>query len=202
MTIADLIEYRLAQEMLVHPRRRDDGAARGRAASPASSAPASTRPTSRRPSTWRWCWATSSPTSRCWCACRPPDMLRDVFGVGAADDDHPATVSLRMIEDAGTGILLYVLLARRGPACSDGLGRRADRRRRVQAAAARLRPRRAGAGAPRRAHDPPADQPPAAASSASAATAWRSSSACRSGRRGAWSRCARRAAEGDRHEQT
>jgi 3,4-dihydroxy 2-butanone 4-phosphate synthase/GTP cyclohydrolase II len=35
-------------------------------------------------------------------------MLRDVFGVGAADTDHPATVSLRMIEDAGKGILLYV----------------------------------------------------------------------------------------------
>jgi len=36
------------------------------------------------------------------------DMLRDVFGVGAADTDHPATVSLRMIEEAGSGIMLYV----------------------------------------------------------------------------------------------
>ena len=36
------------------------------------------------------------------------DMMRDVFGVGAAEDDHPATVSLRMIEEAGKGILLYV----------------------------------------------------------------------------------------------
>jgi 3,4-dihydroxy 2-butanone 4-phosphate synthase/GTP cyclohydrolase II len=35
-------------------------------------------------------------------------MLRDVFGVGAADNDHPATVSLRMIEEAGKGIMLYV----------------------------------------------------------------------------------------------
>jgi 3,4-dihydroxy 2-butanone 4-phosphate synthase/GTP cyclohydrolase II len=35
-------------------------------------------------------------------------MLRDVFGVGAADTDHPATVSLRMIEEAGKGIMLYV----------------------------------------------------------------------------------------------
>ena len=36
------------------------------------------------------------------------DMLRDVFGVGAADTDHPAPVSLRMIEEAGKGIMLYV----------------------------------------------------------------------------------------------
>src|SRR4029079_7408376 len=36
------------------------------------------------------------------------DLLRDVFGVGAAPEDHPATVSLRMIEEAGSGILLYV----------------------------------------------------------------------------------------------
>jgi 3,4-dihydroxy 2-butanone 4-phosphate synthase/GTP cyclohydrolase II len=36
------------------------------------------------------------------------DMLRDVFGCGAAETDHPATVSLRMIEEAGKGILLYV----------------------------------------------------------------------------------------------
>jgi 3,4-dihydroxy 2-butanone 4-phosphate synthase / GTP cyclohydrolase II len=36
------------------------------------------------------------------------DLMRDVFGVGAAAEDHPATVSLRMIEDAGRGIMLYV----------------------------------------------------------------------------------------------
>jgi 3,4-dihydroxy 2-butanone 4-phosphate synthase/GTP cyclohydrolase II len=35
-------------------------------------------------------------------------MLRDVFGCGAAETDHPATVSLRLIEEAGRGILLYV----------------------------------------------------------------------------------------------
>jgi 3,4-dihydroxy 2-butanone 4-phosphate synthase / GTP cyclohydrolase II len=34
--------------------------------------------------------------------------LRDVFGATASDDDHAATVSLRMIEEAGAGILLYV----------------------------------------------------------------------------------------------
>ena len=35
-------------------------------------------------------------------------VLRDVFGAGASADDHPATVPLRMIEEAGKGILLYV----------------------------------------------------------------------------------------------
>ena len=34
--------------------------------------------------------------------------LRDVFGAAASEDDHAATVSLRMIEEAGAGILLYV----------------------------------------------------------------------------------------------
>ncbi len=35
--------------------------------------------------------------------------LRDVFGASPGDDDQAATVSLRMIEEAGAGILLYVL---------------------------------------------------------------------------------------------
>ena len=43
------------------------------------------------------------------------DVLRDVFGIGRAPDDHPATVSLRLIEEAGAGILLYVC-PRGGPA--------------------------------------------------------------------------------------
>jgi len=34
--------------------------------------------------------------------------LRDAFGAAASEDDHAATVSLRMIEEAGAGILLYV----------------------------------------------------------------------------------------------
>ena len=56
LTIADLIEYRLAHEMLVRPvaeskvRPRADGVS-------ASSGRSFTRPTSRRRSTWRWCWA-------------------------------------------------------------------------------------------------------------------------------------------------
>jgi 3,4-dihydroxy 2-butanone 4-phosphate synthase/GTP cyclohydrolase II len=36
-------------------------------------------------------------------------VLRDVFGAAASVDEHPATVPLRMIEEAGKGILLYIL---------------------------------------------------------------------------------------------
>ena len=35
-------------------------------------------------------------------------VLRDVLGASPFEDDHPATVPLRMIEEAGAGILLYV----------------------------------------------------------------------------------------------
>ena len=35
-------------------------------------------------------------------------VLRDVLGASPFEDDHPATVPLRMIEEAGEGILLYV----------------------------------------------------------------------------------------------
>src|SRR5262245_50904733 len=35
-------------------------------------------------------------------------VLRDVFGAAANPDEQPATVALRMIEEAGKGILLYV----------------------------------------------------------------------------------------------
>ena len=104
-------------------------------------------------------------------------VLRDVFGVGAADDDHPATVPLRMIEEAGKGILLYVFPRGRASLVDDfgraapGRGRRAGRRGVERAAL-----RDFGLGAQVLAHlgaqhDPPADQQPAAASSASAATA-------------------------------
>ena len=36
-------------------------------------------------------------------------VLRDVFGAAPSDGDHPAIVPLRMIEEAGAGILLYVI---------------------------------------------------------------------------------------------
>ena len=105
------------------------------------------------------------PTSRCWCACRRPACCA-TCSARRRHEGHPATVPLRMIEEAGKGILLYVFprgraslvddFQSRSPAApADASGKASHDR------AARLRSGRAGAGAPRRAQDPPADQQPA-----------------------------------------
>ena len=124
VTIADLIDYRLGQEMLVHAR-------------------AETRVWPRSGGVtgeFRACVYTTDVEETEYLALvlgdirsdepvlvrvQSADMMRDVFGVGAAEDDHPATVSLRMIEEAGKGIMLYVysrartsLLGRMGGAAS------------------------------------------------------------------------------------
>jgi 3,4-dihydroxy 2-butanone 4-phosphate synthase/GTP cyclohydrolase II len=107
VTIADLIDYRLGQEMLVHP-----------------VAETRVHPCSGGVSSeFRACVYTTDVEETEYLALvlgdvrsdepvlvrvQSADMMRDVFGVGAAADDHPATVSLRMIEDAGRGIMLYV----------------------------------------------------------------------------------------------
>ena len=46
-------------------------------------------------------------------------VLRDVLGASPFEDDHPATVPLRMIEEAGAGILLYVFPRGRASLVSD-----------------------------------------------------------------------------------
>jgi 3,4-dihydroxy 2-butanone 4-phosphate synthase / GTP cyclohydrolase II len=105
--IADLIDYRLGQEMLVHPvaetrvRPRSGGVT----------------------SEFRACAYATDVEETEYLALvlgdiradepvlvrvQTADMVRDVFGIGAAEDDHPATVALRMIEEEGRGILLYV----------------------------------------------------------------------------------------------
>jgi 3,4-dihydroxy 2-butanone 4-phosphate synthase/GTP cyclohydrolase II len=124
VTIADLIDYRLGQEMLVHP-----------------IAETTMRPRSGGVSSeFRACAYATDVEETEYLALvlgdikadqpvlvrvQTADMLRDVFGVGAADNDHPATVSLRMIEEAGSGVMLYVfsrartsLLGRLGGASS------------------------------------------------------------------------------------
>jgi 3,4-dihydroxy 2-butanone 4-phosphate synthase/GTP cyclohydrolase II len=107
VTIADLIDYRLGQEMLVHQVaetrvRPQSGGVTGE---------------------FRACVYTTDVEETEYLALvmgdisadepvlvrvQSADMMRDVFGVGAAAEDHPATVSLRMIEDEGRGIMLYV----------------------------------------------------------------------------------------------
>jgi len=107
VTIADLINYRLDQELLVH-----------------QVAETTMRPRSGGVSTeFRACVYTTDVEDTEYLALvlgdikadepvlvrvQSADMVRDVFGVGAAETDHPATVSLRMIEEAGRGIMLYV----------------------------------------------------------------------------------------------
>jgi 3,4-dihydroxy 2-butanone 4-phosphate synthase/GTP cyclohydrolase II len=107
VTIADLIDYRLGQEMLVHP-----------------IAETTMRPRSGGvTSEFRACAYATDVEETEYLALvlgdiksdepvlvrvQSADMLRDVFGIGAAENDHPATVSLRMIEEAGSGIMLYV----------------------------------------------------------------------------------------------
>jgi 3,4-dihydroxy 2-butanone 4-phosphate synthase/GTP cyclohydrolase II len=107
VTIADLIDYRMGQEMLVHPL-----------------AETRVRPVSGGVTgEFRACFYQTEveeteylalvlgdidPNEPVLVRVQSADMMRDVFGVGAAPEDHPATVSLRMIEEAGSGILLYV----------------------------------------------------------------------------------------------
>jgi 3,4-dihydroxy 2-butanone 4-phosphate synthase/GTP cyclohydrolase II len=105
--VADLIEYRLAREMLVHP------------IAEAKIAPRLGGVTSE----FRACVYATDVEETEYLALvlgevtsdRPilvrvqtASVLRDVLGASPAQDDHPATVPLRMIEEAGAGILLYV----------------------------------------------------------------------------------------------
>jgi 3,4-dihydroxy 2-butanone 4-phosphate synthase/GTP cyclohydrolase II len=105
--IADLIEYRLGQELLVHPAFESR-----------------VRPAlGGLQSEFRLCLYTTEvegteflalvlgeikPDEPVLVRVQTAGVMRDVFGVGAAPDDHPATVSLRLIEEAGKGVLLYV----------------------------------------------------------------------------------------------
>jgi 3,4-dihydroxy 2-butanone 4-phosphate synthase/GTP cyclohydrolase II len=46
-------------------------------------------------------------------------VLRDVFGAVGQSDEHPAVVPLRMIEEAGKGVLLYVFPRGRASLATD-----------------------------------------------------------------------------------
>jgi len=107
VNIADLIQYRLAQEMLVRP------------VSEAKIHPRSGGVTSE----FRAIVYTTDVEDTEYLALvlgevkadqpilvrvQTASVLRDVLGAAAHEADHPATVSLRMIEEAGAGILLYV----------------------------------------------------------------------------------------------
>ena len=107
VTIADLIDYRLGQEMLVHPVA--ESTMRPRSGGVTSEFRACVYTTDVEETEYlALVLGDIKPDQPVLVRVQSADMLRDVFGVGAADTDHPATVSLRMIEEAGSGIMLYV----------------------------------------------------------------------------------------------
>jgi 3,4-dihydroxy 2-butanone 4-phosphate synthase / GTP cyclohydrolase II len=119
--VADLIEYRLAREMLVR-----------------SVAEAKIRPRlGGVTSEFRACVYTTdvedteylalvlgeiAPDRPLLVRVQTASVLRDVLGASVADDDYPATVPLRMIEEAGSGILLYVFPRGRASLLTDFRG--------------------------------------------------------------------------------
>ena len=108
VTIADLIDYRLGQEILVHQVAETRGAAAlGRRQ---QRVPRLRLHDRRRGDRVPRAGARRRParTSRCWSACRAPTCCATCSGWAPPRSDHPATVSLRMIEEAGRGIMLYV----------------------------------------------------------------------------------------------
>ena len=112
VTIADLIDYRLGQEMLVHPVA--ESTMRPRSGGVTSEFRACVYTTDVEETEYlALVLGDIKPDQPVLVRVQSADMLRDVFGVGAADTDHPATVSLRMIEEAGKGILLYVFARER-----------------------------------------------------------------------------------------
>jgi 3,4-dihydroxy 2-butanone 4-phosphate synthase/GTP cyclohydrolase II len=105
--IADLIEYRLAREMLVRPAA--ESLVRPRLGGVTAEFRACLYTTDvERTEYLALVLGDISPDEPVLVRVQTANVLRDVFGATTSDDEHPATVPLRMIEDAGKGILLYV----------------------------------------------------------------------------------------------
>jgi len=105
--VADLIEYRLAREMLVRPVA--EAKIRPRSGGVSSEFRASVYATDVEDTEYlALVLGEVTPDCPLLVRVQTASVLRDVLGAGASEDDHPATVPLRMIEEAGAGILLYV----------------------------------------------------------------------------------------------
>src|SRR6185312_3607783 len=96
VTIADLIEYRMSQELLV---RRAGEARFGPHIAGLS----------REFQAYVYVTDVEDTEYPVLVRVQTASVMRDVFGVSADPDVLPATVPLRMIEEEGKGILLYVL---------------------------------------------------------------------------------------------
>jgi 3,4-dihydroxy 2-butanone 4-phosphate synthase / GTP cyclohydrolase II len=105
--VADLIEYRLAREMLVRPVA--EAKIRPRSGGVTSEFRASVYATDVEDTEYlALVLGEVTPDRPLLVRVQTASVLRDVLGASPAEDDHPATVPLRLIEEAGAGILLYV----------------------------------------------------------------------------------------------
>ena len=105
--VADLIEYRLAREMLVRPVA--EAKIRPRLGGVSSEFRASVYATDVEDTEYlALVLGDVTPDHPILVRVQTASVLRDVLGASPVADDHPVTVSLRMIEEAGAGILLYV----------------------------------------------------------------------------------------------
>ncbi|HVR64765.1 MAG TPA: 3,4-dihydroxy-2-butanone-4-phosphate synthase [Polyangia bacterium] len=107
VTIADLIEYRLSQEILV--KRTAESIVRPRLGGVSAEFRAYIYTTDVEDTEYlALVLGNPSPDHPVMVRVQTASILRDVFGVIAAPDGSPAALPLRMIEEAGEGIMLYV----------------------------------------------------------------------------------------------
>jgi 3,4-dihydroxy 2-butanone 4-phosphate synthase / GTP cyclohydrolase II len=121
--IADLIQYRLEREMLVHPVAETK--IRPRLGGVTSEFRAVVYATDVEDTEYlALVLGEVTPDQPVLVRVQTASVLRDVFGASPFEGDHPATVPLRMIEEAGAGILLYVFPRGRASMVADfkGLG--------------------------------------------------------------------------------
>ena len=107
VNVADLIQYRLAREMLVRPVAETK--LRPGVGGVSSEFRAIVYGTDVEETEYLALVLGEVPADRpALVRVQTARTIRDVFGAAPQEDDHPAVVSLRMIEEAGAGILLYV----------------------------------------------------------------------------------------------
>jgi 3,4-dihydroxy 2-butanone 4-phosphate synthase/GTP cyclohydrolase II len=107
LTIADLIQYRLSQEVLV--RRVFETTVRPRLGGVSSEFRACLYTTDVEETEYlALVLGDVTPDEPVLVRVQTANLIRDVFGAAPGADQHPATVPLRMIEEAGKGVLLYI----------------------------------------------------------------------------------------------
>src|SRR5215831_16556819 len=107
LKIADLIEYRLSQEALVH--LRVEAPVRPRTGGVSSEFRAYVFDTDVEDTEYlALVLGDIRPDEPVLVRVQTGNVLRDVFGAADDPNEHPSAVPLRMIEEAGKGVMLYV----------------------------------------------------------------------------------------------